>query len=112
MTQLDTRSDGNIRKFVVRVATRSRLPPEVIEPFVENNHRLKQQFREDLETLKQAVEDEPWNVGSTFELDAESVQYILECIAKDAAREAAESEAAASTRETAGAGVMDTLIPG
>ena len=59
-----------------------------------------------------SMEDEPWNVGSTFELDAESVQYILECIAKDAAREAAESEAAASTRETAGAGVMDTLIPG
>ena len=56
------------------------------------------------------MEDEPWNVGSTFELDAESVQYILECIAKDAAREAAESEAAASTRETAS--VMGTLIPG
>ena len=49
-------------------------------------------------------------VGSTFKLAAESVQYILECIAKDAAREAAESEAAASTRETAS--VMDTLIPG
>ena len=49
-------------------------------------------------------------VGSTFKLAAGSVQYILECIAKDAAREAAESEAAASTRETAS--VMDTLIPG
>jgi len=40
----------------MRVATRSRLPTEVIEPFVENNHRLKQQFSEDLEVLKQAVE--------------------------------------------------------
>ncbi len=57
-----------------------------------------------------SMEDEPWNVGSTFELDAWRVQYILECIAKDAAREAAESEAAASTHETAS--VMGTLIPG
>lgn len=40
LAQLDPRRDGDIRKFVVRVATRSRLPTEVIEPFVENNHRL------------------------------------------------------------------------
>ena len=39
------------------MATRSRLPQEVIEPFIENNHRLKQQFREDLEALKQAAEE-------------------------------------------------------
>ena len=57
LTQLDPKKDGDIRKFVVRVATRSRLPQEVIEPFIENNHRLKQQFREDLEALKQAAEE-------------------------------------------------------
>ena len=55
-------------------------------------------------------------VGSTFELAAERVEYILEHIAKDAAREAAESEAAASTCETASVmgtldtGVVDTLF--
>ena len=55
--------------------------------------------------------DAPRKVGSTFELAAEKVQYILmECIAKDAAREAAESKAAASTCETAS--VMDMLTPG
>ena len=51
-------------------------------------------------------------VGSTFELAADKANYILECIAKDAAREAAESEAAASTRETETASVMGTLMPG
>ena len=54
--------------------------------------------------------DSPRKVGSTFELAAEKVQYILECIAKDAAREAAESKAAASTCQTAS--VMDMLTPG
>uniref|UniRef100_A0A6U0X257 Uncharacterized protein n=1 Tax=Rhizochromulina marina TaxID=1034831 RepID=A0A6U0X257_9STRA len=50
----------------------------------------------------------PREVGSIFELAAEKVQYILKCIAQDAAREAAESGAAASTCETAS--VVDTLM--
>ena len=49
----------------------------------------------------------PRKVGSTFELAAEKVQYILDCIAEDAAREA-KSGAAASTCETAS--VVDTLM--
>ena len=57
LAQLEPRRDGDIRNFIVRVAKRSRLPPEVIEPFVENNHRLKQQFREDLEALEQEVKE-------------------------------------------------------
>jgi len=52
--------------------------------------------------------DAPRKVGSTFELAAESVQYVLDCIAKDAARKAAESGAAASTCETAS--VVDMLM--
>lgn len=52
--------------------------------------------------------DAPRKVGSTFELAAEKVQYILQCIAQDAAREAAESGAAASTCETAS--VVDMLM--
>ena len=50
--QLDPRCDGDIRKFVVRVARRSGLPTQVIEPFVDANYRLKQQFSEDLEAMK------------------------------------------------------------
>ena len=56
LARLDPHKDGDILQFVVRVARRSRLPPEVIEPFVENNHRLRQRFREDLESLEEAVE--------------------------------------------------------
>jgi len=50
--QLDPRCDGDIRKFVVRVARRSGLPTQVIEPFVDASYRLQQQFSEDLEAMK------------------------------------------------------------
>lgn len=56
IARLQPHSDGDIRKFVVKLSSRARLPREVIEPFVENNHRLKQRFRSQLQALEGKVQ--------------------------------------------------------
>lgn len=80
ISKLVSSNDGDIRKFLTKLSKRTRIPENVLEPFVDTRRRVEEQLQLRLEPLDSAVRAAIAKLPESADDDHGSAQQVFDCV--------------------------------